>query len=65
MARVTIIIDAELCNGCGDCVEYCPNGGLAMQDGKAIVLDPERCGECYYCESICPTSAIRVVQNRD
>jgi NAD-dependent dihydropyrimidine dehydrogenase PreA subunit len=60
VAKIKIVIDHDLCNGSGLCVENCPGGGLAMKDGKAVVVYPERCGECYFCESICPTGAIRV-----
>jgi NAD-dependent dihydropyrimidine dehydrogenase PreA subunit len=64
MSEIEIVIDQELCDGDGQCVENCPNEALGMKDGKAYVIDPELCGECYYCESICPNSAIRV-QRKD
>jgi NAD-dependent dihydropyrimidine dehydrogenase PreA subunit len=63
MSKVEVVIDSELCDGDGLCVENCPNEALGMKDGKAYVIDPELCGECYYCESICPNNGIRVQRN--
>ena len=60
------IIDADLCIGCGDCVEVCPTEALAMRDvpdrevDLAYVADPEACNYCAYCEPICPTAAIEL-----
>ncbi len=41
MAKKTIIIDVYECNGCGACVEICPEV-FAMDDWeKATLLDPD------------------------
>jgi ferredoxin len=52
------IIDLQLCNGCGKCVEVCPTKALSMKDGEAIVDSPEACGYFGLCESVCPVQAI-------
>jgi NAD-dependent dihydropyrimidine dehydrogenase PreA subunit len=52
------IIDLQLCNGCGKCVEACPAKALSMQDGKAIVAWPEACIYAGLCEDVCPVKAI-------
>lgn len=39
MAKKNIIIDTYECNGCGSCVEICPDV-FAMDDGeKAVLID--------------------------
>jgi len=60
MPKVKIVIDHDLCEGDGLCVENCPSRALAINDNKVVVVDLERCGECYYCESVCSTGAIHV-----
>lgn len=66
------IIDADLCIGCGDCVEVCPTEALALRERSAAgefpgreeplayVADPEACSYCAYCEPICPTAAVEL-----
>jgi ferredoxin len=51
-------IDLAKCNGCGVCVERCPTGALAMQDGKVFMARPDLCSYCATCEDVCPTEAI-------
>ena len=53
------VIEPELCNACGDCVEVCPENALVVADGVASiapgVID---CTYCGACEEACPTGAI-------
>lgn len=51
-------IDANLCNGCGDCVEVCPTDVLAMENNLAVVAQPAACDYCALCEAACPVAAI-------
>ncbi len=54
-------IDAEACNGCGACLEECPNGVFAADDeeGKMRVVAPMQCVVlCDKCAPGCPTQAI-------
>jgi len=52
------MIKLEKCNGCGLCVPACPNGVLAIWDGKAIVANPLACEYTGQCETACPIQAI-------
>ena len=57
--RKELIIDRELCKGCGICVAFCPEKVLDMDEGeKAVVRHPEKCSGCGMCELRCPDMAI-------
>ena len=54
------VVDAELCIGCGSCVELCPEV-FELRDDKAWVIGPEKCNTCD-CQSAadtCPVEAIK------
>lgn len=51
----------DWCIGCAACVNACPNGALAIQDGKAVVATREQCVFCGYCGARCPEFAIKVI----
>jgi predicted aldo/keto reductase-like oxidoreductase len=55
--RLTIL---SFCQGCGTCVETCPNYALTLENGKAV-LDRSKCLLCGYCAPVCPQFAIRIV----
>ena len=59
-----IMIDTELCDGCGDCVTSCPEDciGLEFIRGKTTAY-VEWCvyTQCGVCESVCPNGAISLV----
>ena len=52
-------INLDICNGCGDCVGFCPSGIVRLVNGKATVVSPEDCDYCTDCETFCPPGAIR------
>lgn len=57
-----IIIDQELCVGCGACESLCPEVFKLRDDGKAEVTDENGCEKCD-CEMIahsCPVGAIKI-----
>lgn len=60
MKRQIIKIDEEKCNGCGQCVTGCPEGALAMIDGKAKVINDQFCDGMGACIGHCPQGAITV-----
>ena len=54
-----ITIDLARCNGCGACVEVCPQGALYLVDDRAMV-DVGLCRECEACVAACPMEAIAI-----
>jgi ferredoxin len=34
-------INADICTGCGTCLEACPSGPLRLADGKAAIDEAE------------------------
>jgi len=53
------VVDAELCIGCGDCVERCQFGALTVPDDVCEV-DYTRCVGCGLCVGVCPADALRL-----
>lgn len=65
-----IVIDRELCKGCGLCMEFCPAhiihpGTQANQSGYLCPVQEESsaCTACCLCAWMCPDSAIEVYKN--
>ena len=70
MIQNEVIVDEELCHGCGYCVQFCPRGCLdipgeqpgPMYSGYEVAefIHPERCNACGLCTRMCPCGAIEV-----
>lgn len=56
--RTNIAVDWARCTGCAGCVEVCPTGALAMEDG-ALRVDHGACIACNACIPACPEKALR------
>ena len=48
------------CEGCGVCVEKCPQEAITVFDGRANI-DHEKCIVCTYCTGHCPLHCLRVI----
>ena len=65
-SEVTIevpVIDAEKCNGCGECQPICQYNAIAMESGS-IITYAELCRGCGACKLVCPTHAITENERR-
>ena len=47
------------CNGCGKCLEICPENAINMKNGK-ISFDREKCTACGECVSVCIPDALTI-----
>ncbi|HPM24475.1 MAG TPA: 4Fe-4S binding protein, partial [Phycisphaerae bacterium] len=43
MLRDVVLIDEELCDGCGQCVPACQEGALQIVNGKARLVADRLC----------------------
>ncbi len=56
----TLQFDADLCNGCGMCVDVCPHGVFIRNKRAVHVVHPEDCMECGACQVNCAFDAVKV-----
>ena len=53
------VVEADLCAGCGDCLDRCQFGALDLPAAVCLV-DAGRCVGCGLCVTVCPTGALRL-----
>lgn len=53
-------VDEKYCVACGNCVNYCPKGIIAIDKGRKAVIDTDKCVGCGLCEKACPASVISI-----
>ena len=61
-----VTVDAELCTGCGLCVDTCPAVFKMGDDDVAVVkvdeVPDESAGDCRQAAEDCPTEAIVIAE---
>jgi NAD-dependent dihydropyrimidine dehydrogenase PreA subunit len=50
-------IDPDRCDGCGACIEVCPEAAIRLVNHTAVI-DERLCEDCGVCEDACPQAAI-------
>ncbi len=55
-------VDESKCDGCGNCVEECPNEVFKLVDKISKVTNPDDCTECELCVDACPKNAIELIE---
>jgi len=58
-------IHAELCTGCGICVQFCRFNAIHINQEGIYTVDPYSCEGCRLCERVCPEKAITSQKNRN
>ncbi|MBF0253650.1 MAG: 4Fe-4S binding protein [Candidatus Omnitrophica bacterium] len=58
--RQIIRVNEELCDGCGLCVQGCPEGALKIVNGKAVLVSEPLCDGLGACIGDCPRGAIAI-----
>ncbi|HSB52685.1 MAG TPA: FAD-binding protein [Dissulfurispiraceae bacterium] len=51
-----IVVKADKCTACGQCLDSCPYSAIEMKEGKAFIND--ECQFCKACMSLCPEGVI-------
>ncbi len=57
-----VIIDPELCRGCGKCKSTCPMEAIVGERRQPHVIDNDKCITCGGCWGACPFGAINAIE---
>ena len=57
--KIVYQINAAPCNGCGNCVNHCPENAIT-DHGSYATIDPDKCEACGDCVGWCPRNAIHL-----
>lgn len=55
---MVVIVDRNLCTGCGQCVDTCPVEALSLGPDDIVVADVDLCVDCGQCIDVCPVEAL-------
>ena len=55
----TLYVDPEICNGCGKCLDSCPQGAIVGANEMIHLINTDICKKCLVCVSVCPKGAIK------
>jgi NAD-dependent dihydropyrimidine dehydrogenase PreA subunit len=56
-----VYVDLDKCDGCEDCVIYCPVEVFDMTH-KAYPTRPQNCLGCRTCEAVCKSKAVIITE---
>lgn len=57
-ALLHALVRADVCVGCGTCVDACPEAGAIRIEHKRAIIDDEKCKAHGSCVAACPVGAI-------
>ncbi len=64
LSKEIIVIDEDLCIGCGLCVNACLESAIQIVDGVAKLVKEDHCDGLGNCLPECPTDAISLVERK-
>lgn len=56
----SVTLNADLCQGCINCIKKCPTEAIRVRNGKAYIIT-ERCIDCGECIRTCPHHAKQAI----
>lgn len=59
-----IIVNDNLCRGCGVCIGACPYNAISLHEDK-VIIDQTKCNFCQACIELCPTGALRLSKGEE
>jgi len=73
MAKGEVIINEQLCKGCGYCAYFCPRDAMEMPEDNLssqgyslpVFAHPENCNGCGICGWMCPAFALEVYRIKE
>ena len=60
-----MIVDTELCIGCGVCMTACPLGGISLNTGAGYSVKCDLCGGDPLCVKFCGYEAIEYITEEE
>ena len=63
-AEAVYVIMPDLCTGCGDCIDECPEDAIEGKDKFIHMIDQDMCEQCGKCVAACEEEAIVVVTGK-
>ena len=61
IAKITLIINKDICVRCGICANNCPTSSIRLDPFPIINYD--NCIRCFCCNELCTTGAIKIEKN--
>ncbi|MHB1004507.1 MAG: 4Fe-4S binding protein [Chloroflexota bacterium] len=55
------MFNAEACTNCLLCWINCPDGSIALTEGKVTGIDESHCKGCGICGQVCPTKPVKAM----
>ena len=57
-SKTEFTIDRTACNGCGRCLQVCPNDAIEFDNNGKAIIDQTLCKQDGLCVRVCPQNAV-------
>ena len=55
-----VVVDHDICDGDGACIDICPSDVFELKDGKSVPVNMDECVGCESCIEECEKEAITI-----